>query len=47
MSNERVTCVVLLKCGLSLVLVPGVDQEGSPGEGGAKAAFEKTTEFLK
>ena len=47
MANERVTCVVLLECGLSLELVPGVDQEGPPGEEGAKAAFEKTTEFLK
>ena len=32
--------MVLLECGLSLELVPGVDQEGPPGEGGAKAAFE-------
>ena len=47
MSNERVTCVVLIGCGLSLEGVAGVDQEGPPGEGGAKAAFEKTTEFLK
>ena len=47
MANERVTCMVLLECGLSLELVPGVDQEGLPGEEGAKAAFEKTTEFLK
>ena len=47
MSSERVPCVVLIECGLSLELVPGVDQEGSPGEGGAKAAFEETTKFLK
>ena len=47
MSNERVTCVVLLECGLSLELVPGVDQEGPPGEAGAKAGFEETTELLK
>ena len=47
MSNERITCVVLLECGLSLELVRGVDQEGPPGEGGAKAVFEKTTEFFK
>jgi len=47
MSNERVTCVVLIDCGLSLELVPGVDQEGPPGEWGAKAGFEETTEFLK
>ena len=47
MSNESVTCVALIECGRSLELVPGVDQEGPPGEGGAKAAFEETTEFLK
>ena len=47
MSNESVTYVVLLECGLILELVPGVYQEGPPGEGGAKAAFEETTEFLK
>ena len=47
MSNERVTCVVLTGCGLSLEGVAGVDQEGPPGEGGAKAGFEETTEFLK
>ena len=47
MSNERITCVVLIDCGLSLEGVAGVDQEGPPGEGGAKAGFEETTEFLK
>ena len=47
MSNESVTCVALIECGLSLELVPGVDQEGPPGQGGAKGAFEETTEFLK
>ena len=47
MSNERVTSVVLIGCGLSLEGVAGVDQEGPPGEGGAKAGFEETTEFLK
>ena len=47
MSDERVTCVVLTGCGLSLEGVSGVDQEGPPGEGGAKAEFEETTEFLK
>ena len=46
-SNERVTCVVLIECGLSLEGVAGVDQEGPPGEGGAKAGFEETTEFLR
>ena len=47
MSNERVTCVVLIGCGLSLEGVAGVEQEGPPGEAGAKAGFEETTEFLK
>ena len=47
MSNERVTCVVLIGCGLSLEGVAGVDQEGPPGEGGAKAWFEETTELLR
>ena len=27
MTNERVTCVVLIKCGLSLEGVPGVEQK--------------------
>ena len=47
MSNERVTSVVLIGCGLSLEGVAEVDQEGPPGEGGAKAGFEETTELLK
>ena len=47
MSNERVTCVVLIGCGLSLEGVAGVDQEGHLGEGDAKAGFEETTELLK
>ena len=47
MSNERVTCVVLIGCVLSLEGVAEVDQEGPPGEGGAKAGFEETTELLK
>ena len=47
MSNERVTCVVLIGCGLSLEGVAGVEQEGPPGEAGAKAVFEETTELLK
>ena len=47
MSNERVTCVVFIECGLSLEGVAEVDQEGPPGEWGAKAGFEETTEFLK
>ena len=47
MSNERVTCVVLIGCRLSLQGVAGVDQEGPPGEGGPKAGFEETTELFK
>ena len=47
MSNERVNCVLLIGCGLSLEGLAGVDQEGPPGEGRAKAGFEETTEFLK
>ena len=47
MSNERVTCVVLIGCGLSLEGVAEIDQEGHPGEGGAKTGFEETTEILK
>ena len=39
--------MVLIGCDLSLEGVAGVDQEGPPGEGGAKAEFEETTEFLK
>ena len=37
----------LIECGLSLEGVAEVDQEGPPGEGGAKAGFEETTELLK
>ena len=47
MSNERVTPMVLIGYGLSLEGVAEVDQEGLPGEGGAKAGFEETTELLK
>ena len=47
MSNERVTYVVLIGCGRSLEGVAGVDPEGPPGEAGAKAGFEETTELLK
>ena len=32
---------------MSLEGVAGVDQEGPPGEGGAKAGFEERTEVLK
>jgi len=39
--------VVLIGCDLSLEGVDGVDQEGPPGEGDAKARFEETTELLK
>ena len=41
------TCVVFIGCGLSLEGVAGVDQEGPPGKGGAKAGFEETIELLK
>ena len=41
------TCVVFIGCGLSLEGVAEVDQEGPPGEVGAKTGFEQTTEFLK
>ena len=47
MSNERVTCVVLTGCGLSLEGVAGVDQEGPPAEEDANAGFEETTELLR
>ena len=47
MSNERVTSVVFIGCGLSLEGVAEVDQERPPGEGGAKAGFDETTVFLK
>ena len=47
MSNERVTCVVLTGCGLSLEGVAGVDQEGPLREAGAKSGFGETTELLK
>ena len=47
MSKERVTCVVLIGCGLSLEGVAGVDQEGPPVEGGDKTGFEEMTELLK
>ena len=47
MSNDRVTCEVWIRCGLSLEGVAGVDQEGPSGEGGGKAWFEETTELPK
>ena len=47
MSNERVSCVLWIGCGLSLEGVVEVDQEGPPGEEGAKAGSEETTELLK
>ena len=46
MSNEKVNCLLLIGCSLSLEGVAGVDQ-GPPGERGRKAGFEETTEFLK
>ena len=45
MLNERVTCLLLIGCGLSLEGVAGVDQEGPPGEEGAAAGLEDTIEF--
>ena len=39
--------MVLIGCGRSLEGVAGVDPEGPPGEAGAKAGFEETTELLK
>ena len=39
-SNERVTCVLLIECGLSLEGEAEVVQEGCPGKGGLKAMFE-------
>ena len=47
MSHERVTCLLLIGCCRSLEGVAGVDQEGAPGEGAAKAGFEEITELLK
>ena len=46
MSSERVTCVELIGCGL-IEGVAGVDPEGPPGEGGAEAVIEETTDLLK
>ena len=46
MPRERITCLLLIGCW-SLEGVAGVDQEGPPGERGAKAGFEETIEFLK
>ena len=47
MSNERVTYVVLIGCGLSLEGVAGVEQERPPGEAGAKVGFGENTELLQ
>ena len=47
MSNEMITYVVLIGCGLNLEEVAGVDQEGPPGEAGANTGFEETTELPK
>ena len=46
MSNEKVNCVLLIGCGLSLEGVAGIGQ-GPPKEASAKAEFEETTELLK
>ena len=45
MSNERVTYVVLIGCGLSLEGVAGVEQEGPPGEGRAKVGLKRLQSF--
>ena len=47
MSNERVTCVVLIGCGLRLEGVSGVDQRGPPVDGGAQVGFGETRKLLK
>ena len=39
--------MLLIGCGLRLEGVAGVDQEGPPGEEGAKAGFEETIELVK
>ena len=39
--------MMLIECGLSFEGVAQVDQEGRPGEGGAKAWFQETTKLLK
>ena len=39
--------MVLIRCGLSLEGVAGVDQERLPAERDAKDGFIETTEFLK
>ena len=43
MSNERVTCVVLIGYGLSLEGVAEVDQEGPPGEAEKAMATHSST----
>ena len=45
MSNERVNCVLVIGCGLSLEGVAGVDQEGPPGEACAKAGLKRPQSF--
>ena len=45
MSNERVTCVVFIGCGLSLEGVAGVGQEGPPGKGGARLGLKRLQNF--
>ena len=42
MSNERVSCVLLIGCGLSLEGVGGIAQ-GGPGGGSAQTGFEEET----
>ena len=39
--------MLVIECGLSLERVAGVDQEGPPGEAGAKVGFGENTELLQ
>ena len=45
MSNERVTCVVLLECGLSLELVPGVDKKDLLEKGVLRLRLKRLQNF--
>ena len=45
MSNEKVNCVLLIGCGLSLEGVAGVDQEGPSREVHAKLCLKRLQSF--
>ena len=45
MANERVTCVVLLECGLSLELVPGVDKKDLLEKGVLRLCLKRLQNF--